>query len=162
MLPSELFHVGKDYWTKHPENLQSEKPVASDLTWFFENNPSCLWHFAHTTESPINELGFPMTTFLGVDMLLLDHSSSIEAATTFSSPHRAAERSCELKLHVAELFWRMGLPSPLFKPVCDKILDRVLSQVGQVDREDWRAVTEQLQTVTEDDVEAILSALFDE
>jgi hypothetical protein len=63
---------------------------------------------------------------------------------------------------VAELFWRMGLPSPLFKLVCDKVLDRVLPRVGQVDREDWRAVTQQLQQVEENDIEAVLSELFDE
>jgi len=161
MLPSELFHIGREYWLRHSESGSFREPISTDLDWFFQNNPGCDWHFTHTVESPTRELGFPLTTYFGVDLLLLGNISSVEASTTFNSPHRAAETSCELKLRMADLFWRMGLPSPLFKLVCDKILNRVLPRVGQVDREDWRAVTEQLQSVTEDDVQAVLSDLFD-
>jgi len=46
--------------------------------------------------------------------------------------------------------------------VCDRRLDRVLPKGGLVDREDWRAVTQQLRTVTEDDVQTVLTELFDE
>ena len=46
--------------------------------------------------------------------------------------------------------------------VCDRMLDRVPPKVGLVDREDCRAVTQQLRTVTEDDVQTVLTVLFDE
>ncbi|MGW8180761.1 MAG: hypothetical protein ACWGQW_18675, partial [bacterium] len=162
MLPSELFHIGKEYRLRHTEGGLSQEPVSTDIDWFFRNDPGCVWHSTHTVESSTKELGFPLTTYFGVDLLLLSNLSSVEASTTFNSPHRAAERSCELKLRMADLFWRMGLPSPLFKLVCDKILNRVLPRIGQVDREDWKAVTEQLQSVSEEDVQAVLSELFDE
>jgi hypothetical protein len=158
ILPSELFQLGRRYSLNQSEDQSSDGPVEFDLPWFFENSTE----FVCSTKSLVDELGFPTTTFFGVDLLLVDHLSSIEAATTFNSPHRAAERSCELKFYMADLFWRMGLPSTLFKPVCDKILDRILPKVSQVDREDWRAVTQQLQTVTEDDVVEVISELFEE
>jgi hypothetical protein len=62
---------------------------------------------------------------------------------------------------MAELFWRMGLPSSLFKMVSNRVLDHVLPRIGQVDREDWIAVTRQLQEVTDQDVESVLSEIFD-
>ena len=161
ILPSELFQLGKEYWMSQSAH-SSRTPVESDLDWFFAKAPGCTWHFSHAAESPINELGFPLTTYVGVDLLFLGHLGTIEASATYNTPHRLAERSCELKLRMAELFWRMGLPSALFKPVCDKVLDRALPRVGQVDREDWRAVTQQLQKINEDDVEAVLSELFRE
>jgi len=162
MLPSELFQLGREYWMSHSNDNPSRNRVESDLDWFFQENPGCTWHFAHSSESPMSQLGFPLTTFVGVDLLSLGHPGSIEASATYNTPYRLAERSCELKLRMAELFWRMGLPSPLFKLVCDRLLDRVLPRVGQVNREDWRAITRQLQVVSEDDVQAVLSDLFDE
>lgn len=162
LLPSELYQLGKDYWTRQSGNSQPDKPIETDLSWFFQKNQGCTASFTQRETSPANELGFPMATSLGVDLLALGDFGPIEGAATFNSPHRAAERSCELKLHMAELFWRMGLPSPLFKLVCDKILDQVLPQVGQVDREDWKAVTQHLQTVDREDIESVLAQLLNE
>ncbi len=155
LLPSELFQLGKEHWISRSPGAS---PEAAEF-WFFQQQPSRAGGIPSTWE---NELGFPLTTVVGIDILSLDHPGSIESSSTYNSPHRLAERCCELKLHMAQLFWKMGLPSPLFKLVCDKILDRVLPRVGQVDREDWRAITGELLQVNEDDVRAVLSELFDE
>jgi tetratricopeptide (TPR) repeat protein len=141
MLPSELFHLGKQF--HEHRGIRTEYP----------------WHFLQMTRlddlrkqldpAGVSQLGFPATSWHGMPALTLESVAPVETMTTYLQSERIAERSCELKLQLARIFWRTGLPTVLFKPVADGVLEKVMGEVGQASSQDWEPILRAIQTMNE-------------
>jgi hypothetical protein len=94
-------------------------------------------------------LGFPVASWYGLNTLMLESPAPIETMTTYAHANRLAERSCELKLQLASLFWQMGLPAVLFKPAADRIAAKAIKEVGQSSAQDWQPITRAIRAVNE-------------
>ncbi len=138
LLPSELLFLAEEYL----EHFEDEPPALPGVSAFRRMADG-------KDADALAQLGFPVGSWYGVEVLKLEPSASIESMTAYMGPYRLGERTCELKLHLARLFWRTGLPAPLLKPVGNRVLDRVMERVGQSDRRDWRPVISAIRSVDE-------------
>lgn len=143
-LPSELYCMGDEFYRLHSGE--------TEYRWQFQEVRRLGELKAKVTAANLNQLGFPALSWYGVNTLSLESVAPVEAIATYWEPRRLAERSCELKLHLARLFWRTGMPAALFKPVAESVVERALKEVAQSSGQDWRAMTDAVQAIDEETV----------
>ena len=141
LLPSELFYLG--------EGFHRDQTAKEEYNWHFPAASRLDELSRDVSASGVSELGFPVASWYGLNTLMLESPAPIETMTTYAHANRLAERSCELKLQLASLFWQMGLPAVLFKPAADRIAAKAIKEVGQSSAQDWQPITHAIRAVNE-------------
>ena len=140
-LLSELYHLGDEYF--------QDQATSEVYPWKFQEIIRLKELAEKVDANGMAQLGFPASSWYGIETLTLETQAPIETMSTYWLPDRLAERSCEFKLQLARLFWQVGLPSELFKPVCNRIISKVIKDVGQVSGEDWMPIIDAFKAVDE-------------
>ncbi len=142
MLPSELFSLGHEFY--------SDGAFGADYPWSFRQSALLDELSKGLNRAGLSQLGYPAASWHGIDTLALESPAPVEAMATYVSPHRLAERSCELKLQLARIFWQSGLPASIFKPIADRVVEKAMRDVGQASVQDWEPIIRAIKNINEE------------